>query len=87
MEKLKQRILYRYSDVKISCFNDVMDTCSDTNKLLDLLTKMREDSDRLVIIEHLNTNTFREFARKLLGDDERINKKLKSYSLSCEVKQ
>ena len=74
MEKLKQRILYRYSDVKISCFNDVMDKCSDTNKLFDILTKMREDSDRFIIIEHLNTNAFRQFACRLLGDGEKIAK-------------
>ena len=59
MEKLKQRVLFRYPDVKISCFNDVIDKCSDTSKLLELVTKMRENSDRFIIVERLNTNTFR----------------------------
>ena len=85
MEKLRQRILYRYPGVNISYFNDVMNKCSDTNKLSELLNKMREDLDRFIIIEHLNTNTFRELARKLLGDDKRINKIMNSYLLSCEV--
>ena len=79
MERLRQRILFRYPDVKLSVFNDVIDKCSDTNKLLELLTKMREDVDRFIIIEHLNKNTFSELARKLIGDDKRMNKRMYSY--------
>ena len=61
MEKLRQLILYRYPNVQISYFNDVISKCKDTNKLLTLLSNMRKDSDRFIIIEHLRTNTFREF--------------------------
>ena len=43
---------------------------------------MRQDSDRFIIIEHLNTNTFREFACELLGDDERIAKIMNSYKFT-----
>ena len=80
MERLRQRILYIYPDVKINYFNDVIDKCSDTTKLLTLLSNLRKNDDRFIIIEHLKTNTFREFANKLLGDDERINKGLNDYS-------
>ena len=81
MEKLVQRALYGYSEVKISRCNDIMDKSADRNKLFDLLTKMREDSYRCITLEHLDTSTFREFACKLLGDDKRTKNRLNTYLL------
>ena len=79
MEKLRQRILHRYPEVKISYFNDVIATCSDTNKLLTLLSHMRKDNDRFIIIENVNKNTFRDYAFKLLGQQALLNKRVNDY--------
>ena len=49
MEKLSQRILHIYPEVKISYFSDVIAACSDTNNLLTLLSNMRKDKDRFII--------------------------------------
>ena len=79
MEKLRQRLLHRYPELKISYFNDVISKCKDTNILLTLLSNMRKHEDRFIIIENINKNIFREFAHQLIGDGEKINKMLKSY--------
>jgi len=79
MERLRQRILHRYPDVKINYFNDVMNRCSDTNKLLTVLSNLRKDVDRFIIIENTNYTVFREFAYKLFDEDVLLNKRLKRY--------
>ena len=76
MEKLRQRILHRYPEVKISYFNDVIAACSDTNKLFTLLSHMRKDKDRFIIIENINKTTFRDYAFKLLGQQTLLNQRV-----------
>ena len=79
MEKLRQRILHRYPEVKISYFNDVIAACSDTNKLFTLLSHMRKDKDRFIIIENINKTTFRDYAFKLLGQQTLLNQRVNEY--------
>ena len=50
MEHLKQIIINRYPDVKISCFNDVASHCKNFKQQIHLIEQLCKDENRIVII-------------------------------------
>ena len=68
MERLKQIVLDRYPDVKITYFNDVATHCKSFKQQIQLVEQLSKNKNRKAIIERDNNIRFNKLAKEIIGE-------------------
>jgi len=68
MERLKQIILSRYPNIKISVFNEVATHCKSFKQQIQLIEQLCKHENRIVIIERNSNIRFNKLANELIGE-------------------